>query len=361
MRRRGKVSAAAGAPLLLLVLLGGCGGDDEPSPPLSPDPVVAPEGDPGAATGTSTGGEQTMQAVATDDLALTADGGEVVADCRPGICRWDVESGELTVQDGSHLALGRDAAGAADDLVAGVDGDGTVLLVDLDTRETTGELVGLDPAGPTVVAFSDSGALLAAANDAGQVVVWDVVTGEERTSFEVGDPVYGLALDPSEQRLAVVGEAGAAVHDATTGELVDALPGATPGAAVAWSPDGRHVAASGPDSTATVWSAETLEEVASLDSAGLTRLAFAPDSRTLAVTAADDPAVTLWRPSALAGPGSRGPAGREQQPLTGLASPPGSVVFSPDGAAVYAVADPDGVRAWSTRTVETVGTFAPPD
>lgn len=297
-----------------------------------------------------------MTAVATDDLAITSDGAELIADCRPGICRWDTETGELTVAHGSHLALGEDG------VVAGVRGDASVVLVDIDTGETRGELQGLDSAGSSpAVTFSATGALVAAANDSGQVVIWQVGTGDVVASFEVGDAVYGLAFDLDEERLAVTGETGTSVHDSADGAPLSEVAGAAPGAAVAWSPDGSFLATSGNAGAASVWDTDGYEEVASLETSGVERLAFSPDSRTLAVTTLADVDVTLWRPAALRAGRKAGTAGADEvRPLQGLTGAPGAVVFSPDGQTVYSVADPDGVRAWSTSTFKPTGAFDPP-
>ncbi|MDE0775820.1 MAG: hypothetical protein OSB43_06090 [Nocardioides sp.] len=345
----GRGLSAVAASLAAAALLTACSDSSDPadssrSPGTSGLPDVGAEPD------------VPMLAVATDDLAITSDGTQLIADCRPGICRWDTGTGEVSVARGSHLALGEDGT------VAGVRGDATVVLVDIDSGTTRAELEGLDSAGSSpAVAFSATGALLAAGNDAGRVVVWQVDTRDVLASFEVGDAVYGLAFDADERRLAVTGETGTSVHDSADGAPLSEVAGAAPGAAVAWSPDGAFLATSGSAGSASVWRTDDYEEVASLDTSGVERLAFSPDSRTLAVTTLADLDVTLWHPAALRpGRTARAPRADEVQRLSGLTSAPGAVVFSPDGETVYAVADPDGVRAWSTSTAEPTLTFDPP-
>lgn len=61
------------------------------------------------------------------------------------------------------------------------------------------------------VAFSIDGKLLASADDAGNIKVWDVAQHAEQTSFKTPGRVYSVAFTPDGKRLAAGGFASFAV------------------------------------------------------------------------------------------------------------------------------------------------------
>jgi WD40 repeat protein len=119
--------------------------------------------------------------------------------------------------------------------------------------------------------------------------------------------------------------------DAPTGALVRKLSGMEfPARAVAFSPDGKHLAAMQAGPHIHIWEVETGALVTELavDYGGLKSLAFSPDGRTLAATGDD---VLLWdnplRPSVVS------PRPRDRSLTTRRALE--RVGFSPSGRLVY--------------------------
>ncbi|GAB3200801.1 hypothetical protein GCM10027062_21260 [Nocardioides hungaricus] len=298
MRARSR-RAVATAAVLAAALLGGCA-DDQPSATSGPDD---------GAVADIPGG-----AVLPDRLSVSEDGSQVLADCREGSCRWDTADGALaSVEDGSHLAIAPDWT-----LVAG--GDAT------------------DGSAVQAVAFSPDGRLVAAAGPGGRVLVW-TVEGDEVATIDAGAEVFALAFSPDGTRLATAGGGPAEVYDVPSGERVGALPRSSgEGDGLAWSPDGRWLAAPGPAGAPAVWSADGLRLEAVLDGRLLEQAAFSPDSRTLAVTDTRDDTVRLWDPR----------TGRVRE-LTGHTDDPVAVAFAPDGRTPYSASARDGVLAWTRR------------
>ncbi|HEX5270460.1 MAG TPA: hypothetical protein VFW33_08240, partial [Gemmataceae bacterium] len=160
------------------------------------------------------------------------------------------------------------------------------------------------------------GRVVAAANGAGALALWDPATGKRRCAVE-GEkdaklprrrtPV--LALSPDGRTLAVVGkdpEGGITLHDATTGKRLPISPRheATPADpalayepphALAFSPDGRTLLAASRTDGVRLYETATGKEARQLlepseDAIG--GVAFAPDGRSLA--ARTDATIRVW-------------------------------------------------------------------
>lgn len=296
-------------------------------------------GDAGTGGTGAAGGSAAFELVATDDLSVSPDGGEVLADCWNGICRWDATDGTLElVPDRGSVAVAPDWS-----TVATVD-DGTVVLEDLDSGETVAELTGLadddvaDGSPVTAVAYSPDGELVAAAGSgddgSGRLVVWSV-DGAQEASFDTLGEVHRIAISPEGNRIATAGNGPVEVHDLVGGESQE-LPSGQ-GGTVAWSADGARLLGAGADGQPAVWDAETWTLVAELRGTRLHEAAFAPAGETLALTSLDETAVTLWDPA-------RDP--RRTTRLEGHTDDPGAVAWSPDGSVLYSVSADDGVLAW---------------
>jgi YD repeat-containing protein len=139
----------------------------------------------------------------------------------PYIQAWDLESGELAFESGEAVA------GRAMDLNA------------------------------------SSGLVATAASD-DRVRVRDLRTGLARASFPMRRPAYMLRLRPDGGAMAIALEEGGIEIRDLSGRLIRSL--ANPGItfAVDWSADGKLLAASHADRTASIWDAGTGARIATL-------------------------------------------------------------------------------------------------
>ncbi|WP_109509750.1 WD40 repeat domain-containing protein [Nocardioides speluncae] len=310
------------------------------------------DGSSGDDGGDSNGTEQSEPAgdvpfslVLPDQLWVSADGSEVLADCAGGICRWDAAEGTLQqVDDGSHVAVSPDWS-----LFASVGDGATVVLTD-ESGEVVRELTGLhdedvvDASPVRAVALSPDGTLVAGADMDGQVIVWSVEDGAEVAAIETGgDDASALAFSPDGELLAAASDQ-VRVYAVDSGDAVATAEGSGSTAfGLAWSPNGRWLAGPGTDGAPTVWETDDFAQVDQLPERQLRDLAFAPGSDTLAVTDTKDDVVRLW---SLGESASESPV-RE---LVGHSDEPGAVVFSPDGRTLFSVEGSDGVISWEVRT-----------
>lgn len=110
---------------------------------------------------------------------------------------------------------------------------------------------------------------------------------------------------------------------------------------VAWSPDGKLVAACGRDRTARVFDATSGALVATLRGHvdAVAKLAFSPDGTQLATASADGTA-RLWKAEGWT----------QRALLRGHADDVEELAFSPDGARLYSASKDGTVRSWDART-----------
>lgn len=171
-----------------------------------------------------------------------------------------------------------------------------------------------------------------------------------RTIVPGGDP-YGIAFSADGRRLAVGVANGAVLYDTETWREVRRLLG-HPNVvlAVAWSPDGRTLAAGGFEGAAVLWDTRTGEIRRTLPghSSYVGALAFTPDGRSL-LTGSHDGSLRLWDAE----------DGTEKRVLA-PAGPAGalSLALSRDGRHAAVGFGNGEVRVWSGEGWATERSFA---
>jgi WD40 repeat protein len=201
----------------------------------------------------------------------------------------------------------------------------------------------------TNVAFSPDGKKVAAGSMTGKISVWDtdngVVLKTMETEMKEGLSAWDVAFSP-DGKLMAVGygikgiEGKVDLWDVQTGKLKHTLadpPSMGVLYSVAFSPDGKSIAAGGVDATCRVWDVATgaLKHRLNGHDIGLRQLAFSADGKTLA-TAGIDKKVILWD---IANEKAR-------QTLEGHAGEVFSLAYSPDGQFLISGSADKTMRFW---------------
>ncbi len=188
-----------------------------------------------------------------------------------------------------------------------------------------------------MIAYSPDGRLLAEGLCSGQAVLFDAATGRRVRTIRTGHPT-SVAFSPDGRTVAVLGARRIQLRDTATGALkqtltvrppikADVTPGNTEKRqAIAFSPDGRRIAASLQD-VVTVWDLKTAAALAAGQATG---------------------SAGVW---------STGP-GRQLVALQGGRQPISSIAFSADGQAVATIADDLG-RVWRAHGGEDLDVHMP--
>ncbi len=215
------------------------------------------------------------------------------------------------------------------------------------------------------VAFSPNGKALATAGSDCLLKLWDVATGKE--TFSVKHPLNAtsVAFSPDGKLLAVgsgsyvqdkahhgghpVSEI--VIHDSATGKTLHELrlPDDDDGlvSSVAFSPNGKLLAAGHSDSLATIWDTTTWKQKFAIDGpvGNVNTVAFSPDSRELAVVSSNQ--IVLIDPT----------TGEPTRSLKGCKGSVMCVAFSPDGRRVAAGCDDDTIVLWERKTGAVTATL----
>jgi WD40 repeat protein len=287
---------------------------------------------------------------------LTQDGKMLAAGEDKVIRLWEAETGREIQTLRGHadyvraFALSRDGK-----VLASTTGDKTVWLWDTASGKVRHILRG-HQLPVKHIALSPDGKVLASGDEDETAIpengidrertirLWDVTTGKELPTHPSGqkNSLYGMAFSPDGKKLAVAsGHAPLQVWEVATGRMLFTCEGKSISNFAVFSPDGRLLA--GGIYAIQLWDATTGREVVNQNFLrGFSSLAFAPDSKIIALTGlTDDSRIHFW--DIAAGTEVIRVPGGHLEKIT-------SLVSTPDGKTLITGSLDKTIRFWDART-----------
>jgi RNA polymerase sigma factor (sigma-70 family) len=187
--------------------------------------------------------------------------------------------------------------------------------------------------------------------EGGAIAVYDVSTGKEVWKDAAMTPVRAVAFSPDGKRVAAADDGRINLRDAATGKLT-LMPGRADHVgvtAMTFSPDGKTLATGGGDKFVRLWDVATGKELhAPTRQLGVvTAVAFSPDGKQL-LTACGDCAVQLWDVE----------SGKEMRQWVAATKGVHSAKFSPDGKLIVTGANVGAVALWDVATGKELASYA---
>ncbi len=174
--------------------------------------------------------------------------------------------------------------------------DGYVAVMDATSKRTI--FSSSDAQSMQTLLWSPDGTRLAALNQAGAVLLWDIAPDKSQLHLKyTGYTSKSLAWSPDNTRIVSGGNDGTVqIWDVTTGKAVATYQSDLPSVlSIAWSPDGSKIACSGSSNELHIWNATNGDAL--LTCSGSFKLAWAvtwlSDGKQVAA-AGDDNNVYLW-------------------------------------------------------------------
>jgi WD40 repeat protein len=229
-------------------------------------------------------------------VVLSDDGTRAAASCgTTQATLWDTLSGNIlatvkNINDGD-LAFSRDGS-----LLAVPLSTGAFRLINARDGSTSSDLPGPEVAGSKLAFSPDGNRLLASSRDEG-IQIYDVVAKKLTSTLKLNNEwTYAMVFSADGKRFASAGTGPVHLWDAATLSPVATETGFQGRInALAFSPDGRTLAAASDDGTSRVWMSDTGREVAILRGHGKQQidLAYLKNSNSLA-TLSWDRSLQIW-------------------------------------------------------------------
>lgn len=161
-------------------------------------------------------------------------------------------------------------------------------------RREPARVLGRQPGGVTSVAFGPSSGLCAAGCSDGSIRLWTVPEFEQRRSFEIGSPVVSLAFSPDGRRIAACAAGRLSVWDVASRRRIAARQEEDGPHRAIFSPDGRMILAPAANEV-RVYDSRGLAGVALLQghTARVLSSAVSPGGR-MAVAGGEDRTLCAW-------------------------------------------------------------------
>jgi WD40 repeat protein len=219
---------------------------------------------------------------------------------------WDNETGREARTLNGHTESVNSVAFSPDGrTLATASGDSTVKLWDVSTGQNIRTLYG-HTAEVNAVAFNPDGKTIASGGADKTVKLWDAATGKLLRELKEQREVFGLAFSPDGSKLAVAKKNGPwSVYDYDSGSLSKLAFGfyqcstwitqAGDVRSIAFSPDGKRIAAGTSDGSAGLWDAGKCDDSSHLTghTDAVNSVAFSPDGAWLA-TGSEDGSARIW-------------------------------------------------------------------
>lgn len=234
-----------------------------------------------------------VEAYTRDDGHILVMGGNDEGD----INIWDGPTGEVLHVLAGHRDTVRDLEmSSSGQRLVSASGDGIKVW-----QPQTGELLYSLPAESNApvwsVAISPDGQTFVSGDYAGNVVAWDMASGEQLYKIRLQKPVWSVAIAPDGQSF-VSGGSDRLIHQwaLASGELIQSFSGHKDAVrSVAISPDGSTLASGSWDSTIGLWDLQRGELSATLSGHRdrVVSIAISPDGNTLASSSVDS-TLKMW-------------------------------------------------------------------
>lgn len=215
--------------------------------------------------------------------------------------------------------------------------DGSLSVTETSSQTHT-QLAGLRPTRAFALGISPNGKLLAAADNQGNIQVWDISTRRLIHGIFQPDGVWSLVFDSQGRQLAAGGYKLVCVWDAISGHELHNWPIRDTSRSLSFDPKGKWLAAV--DSVLHVWNLDRNQSLeAKAKDSEIVSVAFSPDGRAVATGGygVSTGTVQLWKIGDVLADTTVGVLPNRVEALA----------FSPDGKKISAGSPTGTVKVWS--------------